>query len=55
MPETFLDESTSGSAWAAEASGAARFGPTIGTNAERCETLSDICAERWLRPFLPRV
>jgi hypothetical protein len=51
MLETFLDGSASRFAWAAEASG----NKILGTNGERCEALRDVCAERWLRPFLPRV
>jgi hypothetical protein len=54
MPVTFLDESIGGSAWAAEASGNVMFAFYDGTNGERCE-LSDVCPERWLRPFLPRI
>jgi len=54
MPQTFPDESTSGAAWAAEASRAVMFASTTRTNGERCE-LRHVCAERWLRPFLARV
>jgi arylsulfatase A-like enzyme len=47
MPETFLDESTSGSAWAAEASGAARFAPY---DRDKCREVRNI--ERYLRRAL---
>jgi hypothetical protein len=54
MPETFLDESIGGSAWAAEASGNVMFAFYDGTNGERCE-LSDVCADRWLASLLRRL
>jgi hypothetical protein len=37
MPEMFLDENTSGSAWAAEAPGNVMFAFTTGTNGDSCE------------------
>jgi hypothetical protein len=54
MPEKFLDESISGSAWAAEASGNVMFA-FYDRDKWRVVRIARCCAERWLRPFLPRV